>query len=362
MNTRTRIRSHRSPTSPIAPGIPADPTTPAGPTALDADTGPIAPTGLSTPAGPAAIPASAGGHGIPTGLSTPAGPATPTRTGGPGTPTRTDPETPTPGLELRGIDKSFGSHRILSGLDLTARPGRVYALLGPNGAGKSTALSIALGLHRPDAGVVLVDGRPWTREALGRIGASINGPALFPHLDARRNLLVHAHLTGTDPSAIDPLLDAVGLSGAGRTRARRMSTGMKMRLALAIALLADPDILLLDEPQNGLDPQGVIDLREMLIDLARDGRTVVVSSHQLGEMVRMADDVGVLAHGRLVHEGPLSDLADPDDAVGLEEAYLALTSGPAPTRGESVGASSSRSQGSTPEPTTGESDERGEAK
>ena len=228
---------------------------------------------------------------------------------------------------MTDIVKSFGSQRVLNGLNLAARPGRVYALLGPNGAGKSTTLAIALGLTRPDAGGVEILDRPWTRRSLEHVGASLNGPAFFPQLSARRNLLVHARLTGTDPAAIAPLLEHVGLGGAGRKRAGSFSTGMKVRLALAMALLTDPEVLILDEPQNGLDPQGIIELRDLLRGLADAGRTVVVSSHQLGEMARMADDVGVLVAGRLAYEGPLSGLAHPDDGPGLEAAYLDLVTG-----------------------------------
>lgn len=231
------------------------------------------------------------------------------------------------GLSLRGVTCSYGRQRVLDGLDLTARPGRVYALLGPNGAGKSTTLSVALGLLRAESGTVEVLGRPWTRESLRHVGASINGPALFPQLSARGNLLVHCRLTGTDPAVIDPVLAAVGLAGTGRKRARGFSTGMRMRLALAMALLTDPEVLILDEPQNGLDPQGIIELRDLLRSLARAGRTVIVSSHQLGEMARMADDVGVLVGGRLAYEGPLDGLADRTSSTSLEDAYLALVTG-----------------------------------
>ena len=231
------------------------------------------------------------------------------------------------GLRMTGIVKSFGSQEVLRGLNLTARPGRVYALLGPNGAGKSTTLAIALGLMRADSGAVEILNAPWTRESLEHVGASLNGPALFPQLSARRNLLVHARLTGTDPAVIAPLLERVGLGGAGRKRAGSFSTGMKVRLALAMALLTDPEVLILDEPQNGLDPQGIIELRDLVRDLADEGRTVVVSSHQLGEIARMSDDIGVLATGRLVYEGPLVDFADADDERAMEKAFLAAVTG-----------------------------------
>ena len=232
----------------------------------------------------------------------------------------------TPLLGCRGLVKSFGGHRVLDGLDLTVVPGRLYALLGRNGAGKSTSLKILLGLLDPDAGERYLNAAPFTRAALAHVGASIDGPALYGHLSARDNLRVHAALTGVSAERVTEVLDLVGL-GAGdrntaRTKVRAFSTGMKARLALAIALLTDPEILVLDEPQNGLDPEGIIELRGLIRDLAARGRTVLISSHQLGEVVRLADDIGVLAGGRLVYEGPLAEFAAEGD---LEAAYLAAT-------------------------------------
>ncbi|MDO4899232.1 ABC transporter ATP-binding protein [Actinomyces sp.] len=230
-----------------------------------------------------------------------------------------------PGLALRGVDVSYGRQRVLKGLNLTARPGRVYGLLGPNGAGKSTTFNIALGLLRPAAGSIQVLGRPLDRESLMHMGASINGPAFYPQLSARRNLRIHCLLTGTASEVIDPLLEQVGLGQAGRKRAGSFSTGMKVRLALAMALLGDPEVLVLDEPQSGLDPQGIIWLRDLLRELAAGGRTVIVSSHVLGEMARTCDDIGVLAGGRMVYEGPLVDFATAGQ--DLEEAFLAALAG-----------------------------------
>ena len=226
---------------------------------------------------------------------------------------------PVPGLALHDVSIRLGSRQVLSGLSLSARPGRVYGLLGPNGAGKSTTFNIALGLLRPDAGRVEVLGSPLSRASLAHIGACVNGPAFYPQLSARTNLRIHCHLTGTSPRVIAPLLEHVGLPDVGRKHVRAFSTGMKMRLALAQALLGDPEVLILDEPGNGLDPQGVIDLRRTLRDLAAQGRTVIVSSHVLGEMARTCDDIGVLVGGRMVFEGPLEDFAEEQD---LEAAFL----------------------------------------
>lgn len=234
-------------------------------------------------------------------------------------------------LTCRGLTKSFNGTGVLDGLDLTCSPGRIYALLGRNGAGKSTTFKIILGLLRADAGSVTVLGEVWSRASLNHIGASVDGPALYGHLSAAENLLVHARLCGVARSAIDPLLELVGLAGTGRKRAATFSTGMKARLALAIVLLTDPPILMLDEPQNGLDPEGIIELRELLQRLARGGRTVMISSHQLGEVTHLADDIGVLSAGRMVYEGPLDDFAEGD----LEGAYLRATMAAVPAQARS---------------------------
>ncbi|GAB3625080.1 lantibiotic protection ABC transporter ATP-binding protein [Mariniluteicoccus endophyticus] len=228
-----------------------------------------------------------------------------------------------PTLTCRGLTKSYGDQLVLDHLDLTVHPGRVYALLGRNGAGKSTTFKIVLGLLKADSGTVEVLGAPWTRASLDQIGASVDGPAFYPHLSAHENVLVHARLTGTPKQRVDDVLAVVGLTGTGRKRAGSFSTGMKARLALAIALLTDPAILLLDEPQNGLDPEGIIELRRLLRDLAAAGRTVLISSHQLGEVTHLADDIGVLAAGRMVYQGPLDLFAEGD----LEAAYLRATTG-----------------------------------
>lgn len=229
-----------------------------------------------------------------------------------------------PDVECRDVSVTLGRRPVLDGLSLSVRRGSVYALLGRNGAGKSTTLAVLLGLRRPDSGEVRLLGDPWRRSALAEVGASVHGPAFYGHLSAAENLLVHARLTGTPRDRVAEVLELVGLGGAGRRRASRFSTGMAARLALGIALLTDPQILLLDEPQNGLDPEGIVELRALISALAGAGRTILLSSHQLGEVARLADDVGVLAGGRLVHQGPLGQLA-PDGE--LERAYFDLTAG-----------------------------------
>lgn len=227
----------------------------------------------------------------------------------------------TPAISCRQISRSFAGQRVLHDVDLTCQPGRVHALLGRNGAGKSTTFNILLGLLQADSGSVEVLGEPWSRSSLEHIGATVNGPALYGHLSARENLRVHAVLTGCSRTRIDEVLALVGLADTGRKRSRQFSTGMKARLALAIALLTDPEILILDEPQNGLDPEGIIELRQLIRSFAASGRTVLISSHQLGEVTHLADDISILSNGRVVWTGPLEEFSDGD----LEQAYLRAT-------------------------------------
>lgn len=245
-------------------------------------------------------------------------PATPTAT----PPFPTPPPTTPPLVQLRNISVAFGRGRnrntVLDGLDMSVRGGEVYGLLGLNGAGKSTLMSTVLGLV-PYSGNIEIAGEPWQRHHLDRVGAAINGPAFYPHLSASDNLLVHARLTGTPPARIDEVLGTVGLH-SGTKHARAFSTGMKVRLSLAMALLTDPDIVLLDEPTNGLDPEAIVGLRQLLRSLADQGKAVVVSSHQLGEVEKTVDHLGVLAPGHLVYEGALGDFARPRQS--LEQAFF----------------------------------------
>lgn len=225
-------------------------------------------------------------------------------------------------LSCESLRIKFGGHKVLDGFSMQVETGRVHALLGRNGAGKSTCFRIILGLEDRGTGTVQIFGEERTRDSLINIGASINGPALYPHLSARDNARVHAQLLGLGTGETDRVLSMVGLEDTGRKKARDFSTGMKARLALAIAMLGSPPILILDEPQNGLDPQGIVDLRGFLRGWTAGGGTVLVSSHQLGEVARLTDDITVLVEGRDAYSGPLHDFADPDR---LEDEFLRMT-------------------------------------
>lgn len=227
-------------------------------------------------------------------------------------------------ISFHHVAKSFGAQQVLEDITFDVARGRVHVLLGRNGAGKSTLISILLGLLRADAGEVLIDGTQWEKGDLAKIGASVNGPAFYGHLSARDNVRVHTRLLGLPDAEAERALEVVGMAEIGRKRAGGFSTGMKARLALAQAIVGDPAILVLDEPQNGLDPQGIAELRELLREWAHQGRTVLVSSHQLGEVIHLADDATVIAQGTIRYSGRLVDLA-PDG--NLEQEFFRLTMG-----------------------------------
>lgn len=241
-------------------------------------------------------------------------------------------------IEIQGISVALGGTTILEDLSLRVYPGRVHALLGRNGAGKSTTFKALLGLIPVQSGTISVFGGPVSQESLKQIGSSINGPALYDHLSARDNLKIHASLLGLPKSEIDRVLTLVGLSQTGKKKARSFSTGMRARLALAIAMLGSPPILILDEPQNGLDPQGISDLRQFLKQWAHAGGTVLVSSHQLGEVSRLADDITVINGGTTVFSGTADEFRQGGDlearfldATAMSNAPTRLATSPTPT-------------------------------
>ena len=215
-------------------------------------------------------------------------------------------------LRTAGLVKRYGSRTALAGLDLAVPRGVVYGFLGPNGAGKTTLMRLLVGLTRPDAGSIELLGRPWTssdRRRLFGVGALVESPTFYGYLSGRDNLRTLAATGGPVPRGrVDEVLGYVGLEERGRDKVSRYSLGMKQRLGIAAALLSDPELLLLDEPANGLDPGGIVAMRQTLRYLASQGKTVFVSSHVLPEVQQMADVIGIVDHGRLVREGPLETL------------------------------------------------------
>jgi ABC-2 type transport system ATP-binding protein len=222
-------------------------------------------------------------------------------------------------LATRGLRKSYGSRVALAGLDLTVPTGVVYGFLGPNGAGKTTTMRLLTGLLHPDAGTIELLGRPFgraDRQRLFEIGALVETPSFYPYLSGRQNLRELA-AAGADvpPKRVGELLELVGLRERAKDKVSSYSLGMRQRLGIAAALLSDPKLLLLDEPANGLDPAGIVAMRETLRHLASIGKTVFVSSHLLAEVQVMADVVGIIAAGRLVREGTLQDLLASEQVV-----------------------------------------------
>jgi ABC-2 type transport system ATP-binding protein len=211
-------------------------------------------------------------------------------------------------VQTNQLTKHFGRIRAVEDLDLTVKAGEVYGFLGPNGAGKTTTLRMLLGLIRPTAGSVQLFGRPPGRRFLDRVGALVEGPAFYPYLSGRDNLRALARHAGVGGSRVDAVLDLVDLSERSQDRFATYSLGMKQRLGLAAALLKEPDMLILDEPTNGLDPAGMADMRVTIRRLAASGCTVLLSSHLLGEVQQICDRVGVISAGRLVAEMPVAEM------------------------------------------------------
>jgi ABC-2 type transport system ATP-binding protein len=228
-------------------------------------------------------------------------------------------------IEIEGLHKEYrrlrgGTTRALDGLDLEIPEGEVYGFLGPNGAGKTTTIRCLLGLVSPSAGHVRLLGVDVPRrlpEVIRRVGAIVEAPALFPRMSGRRNLQILAQLHGIGSAAINDVLERVDLSERADDHVRTYSLGMKQRLGVAAALLKDPTVLVLDEPANGLDPAGIVEVRELLRRLGKEGRTVFVSSHILSEVQQTADRVAILARGRCVAAGPVAEVLATERAIGV---------------------------------------------
>jgi ABC-2 type transport system ATP-binding protein len=232
-------------------------------------------------------------------------------------------------LATRGLRKSYGTRLALDGLDLSVPTGVVYGFLGPNGAGKTTTMRLLTGLIHPDGGSIEVLGRPFgrrDRHRLFEVGAIIEAPAFYPYLSGRANLRELASSGApASKSRIEELLELVGLRDRATDAVSTYSLGMKQRLGIASALLSDPRLLLLDEPANGLDPAGIVAIRDTLRHLASTGVTVFVSSHILAEVQQLADVVGIIAAGRLVREGPIATLLRSEGVVRVHVAPAEVT-------------------------------------
>ena len=211
-------------------------------------------------------------------------------------------------LSLRGVEKSLGGRTVLKGISFDVLPGDVFGYLGPNGAGKTTTIRVILGLLSPDAGEILILGERADRAIRRRIGFVLENDGIIDGLTVKENLELFAKLYGIIVREMEEVLELVGLGGKERERAGTLSKGMRRRLALARALIHDPDLLILDEPTSGLDPTGQIEIRELIVELSRRGKTVFLSSHNLDEVERICNRIALIHRGEIVLQGAVEEL------------------------------------------------------
>lgn len=224
-----------------------------------------------------------------------------------------------PLVRLTDVSKHYKNTKALDGIDLELHAGEAVGLLGPNGAGKTTLMRVILGLAKVSGGRATVFGsHPGSSAALARLGATIEGPAFVPALSGRDNLRVIALAKGVPDREIQRCLEIVDLTSAANRKFRTYSMGMKQRLALAQALLGNPEFIVLDEPMNGLDPRGIVEMRKLITELSEEGRTVLISSHQIHEIELVCSRVVVLDAGRVKADAPMSELA----GQSLEKAFF----------------------------------------
>jgi ABC-2 type transport system ATP-binding protein len=237
-------------------------------------------------------------------------------------------------IEVRSLTKRYGPVLAVDSLSFQVRPGVVTGFLGPNGSGKSTTMRVMLGLDRPDAGTVTIGGRGYHDLAwpLRTVGALLEAKAFHPGRSARAHLAALAAGNAIRASRVDEVLGLVGLAGAARRPAGKLSLGMGQRLGIAAALLGDPQVLLFDEPVNGLDPEGIRWIRDLMKSLAAEGRAVFVSSHLISEMALTAGRLIVIGRGRLLADTTVADLAA--GSRSLEDAFFELTAGSAEFRAQ----------------------------
>lgn len=222
-------------------------------------------------------------------------------------------------LETKNLTKNIKNESIIKGLSLKVPKGETYGLLGPNGAGKSTTMKLLCGLLKPSKGEVIFKGKPWSRDSLNKIGVLIENPAIYGNLTAKENMLIHACMLGVSEREITHVLKLLKIDNTGEKKVSNFSLGMKQRLGIAIALLGNPDLVILDEPTNGLDPIGIQELRDLIKRLNDNQITVLVSSHNLAEIQHIASYIGIIINGKLKYEGEINETDD------LENIFMNVT-------------------------------------
>lgn len=219
-------------------------------------------------------------------------------------------------LETNELTKIFGKQKAVNNVSIKIEENSVYGLLGPNGAGKSTTLKMITGMLHKSSGEIIFEGHKWSRDDLSDIGALIEMPPLYENLSARENLKVRTLLLGLPETRIDEVLEIVDLKNTGKKKSGQFSLGMKQRLGIAIALLNNPKLLILDEPTNGLDPLGIQELRDLIRNFPEKGITVILSSHILAEVEHTADHIGIINDGELKYQSII------DHSENLEELFM----------------------------------------
>lgn len=230
-------------------------------------------------------------------------------------------------LTIRNLTKSYGKIRALTDLSLDIEKGQIFGILGPNGSGKTTTLSLILDLIRADRGEISWFGEPPSKESRKRIGSVIESPNFYPYLTAVQNLDIVARIKGNGEDDIDRVLEMTNLYDRRNSRFKTYSFGMKQRLAIASALLASPEVMILDEPTNGLDPQGIADIRKLILQVAESGTTIILASHLLDEVQKICSHVAVLRKGNKLFQGVVSEVLAVSDSFELASENIAhLTS------------------------------------
>ncbi|WEV39112.1 lantibiotic protection ABC transporter ATP-binding protein [Lactobacillus sp. ESL0680] len=222
-------------------------------------------------------------------------------------------------VTTKNLTKKYGQTEVIKNLSLTIPKNTVYGLLGANGAGKSTTLKMITGIVHPTQGCIYYKGKPWQRQDLNEIGALIETPPLYNNLTAFENLLVRTTSLGLPKERISEVLAIVDLTNTGKKKVKQFSLGMKQRLGIALALINKPSLLILDEPTNGLDPLGIESLRKLIRSLPKKGVTVIFSSHILAEVENVADEIGIIAAGKLGYQGKI-----PDNTEELEKLFMTV--------------------------------------
>jgi ABC-2 type transport system ATP-binding protein len=225
-------------------------------------------------------------------------------------------------LSIDNIHKHYGKIHAVNGLSLEVEEGSVFGILGPNGSGKSTTLGILLDVVAKDSGEFSWFGKPSSTEARKQIGAILETPTFYPYLSAVQNLQIVARIKGVHFDRIDPVLQTVGLLDRKDDPFKNYSLGMKQRLAIASALLADPKVMILDEPTNGLDPQGIAEIRQLIIDIAQQGKTIILASHLLDEVQKVCTHFAVLNKGKKIYSGSVSEALSGADTVEVAAADM----------------------------------------